>query len=673
MPIPTAHRGARHEVSHGALGLNANGSFSYTPTAGYTGPDAFTYKANDGTLDSNTVTVSLTVTPPPGNYGLQLNGTSQYVTFGAAPTLGVTTFTLETWFKRTGAGTGVTTGTNGITSAIPLVTKAAPEGESPNEINANYFLGIDATSGKLVADFEEAAGPNHPVTGNAVVTSNVWHHAAATYDATTGTWNLYLDGVLDQTLVLASAFQPQSASIEHAALGTSLTSTGTAAGFFAGVIDEARIWNVARTAGQIAASRDLELTSGTGLVARWGINEGASTVVADSIGSVTGTATNGPTWVPGFVPPPPPNAAPNAPTLNAPANADTGIGTSPTLNVGVSDPDADTLTVTYFGRPLASGNFVQIAQHTGVASGSSDSDHLARARRRPDLRVVRHGQGPDAHCGHRSHLDLPHRRRAPTRCSWVRVTSPPAASPRTRPRATWSRVSTATSGPPATTSMTTAPPPSSPTAMRPRRGAIPRSSRARGPSRATTTGVPTPPGDQLPGRLLRLLRLGRDRRQWQELLQLRHRGQQLAHRQPRQPVRARPRRLSAGSAQELWLKADLAANSGKNVIALWHKPRYSSGITDYQPVQPLWDDLYAAGVDILLDGHDHIYERTAPMMSGATLASRPGRRSDLRHHPVHRRHRRRGPPRSLRHPAHQPGPQRLDLRHPQAHPARELV
>ena len=71
--------------------------------------------------------------------------------------------------------------------------------------------------------------------------------------------------------------------------------------------------------------------------------------------------------------PPPPNAAPNAPTLNAPANADTGIGTSPTLDVGVSDPDADPLTVTYFGRPLASGNFVQIAQHTDVASGTSDS------------------------------------------------------------------------------------------------------------------------------------------------------------------------------------------------------------------------------------------------------------------------------------------------------------
>ena len=49
-------------VGHGTLALDANGGFTYTPTAGYIGPDSFTYKANDGTADSNTVTVSLTVT-----------------------------------------------------------------------------------------------------------------------------------------------------------------------------------------------------------------------------------------------------------------------------------------------------------------------------------------------------------------------------------------------------------------------------------------------------------------------------------------------------------------------------------------------------------------------------------------------------------------------------------
>ena len=84
-----------------------------------------------------------------------------------------------------------------------------------------------------------------------------------------------------------------------------------------------------------------------------------------------------------------------------------------------------------------------------------------------------------------------------------------------------------------------------------------------------------------------------------------------------------PGGCAAGSAQELWLEADLAANSTKNVIAVWHKPRYSSGVTNYQTLQPLFDDLYEFGVDILLQGHDHIYERFAPMKSGATLGSQP--------------------------------------------------
>ncbi len=84
-----------------------------------------------------------------------------------------------------------------------------------------------------------------------------------------------------------------------------------------------------------------------------------------------------------------------------------------------------------------------------------------------------------------------------------------------------------------------------------------------------------------------------------------------------------PGGCGVGSPQETWLIADLAANTGKNVIAVWHKPRYSSGATNYQALQPLWDALYNAGVDILLVGHDHVYERTAPMKSGAAPSDPP--------------------------------------------------
>ena len=47
--------------AHGTVALNSNGSFTYTPTANYTGTDSFTYKATDGTATSNTATVSITV------------------------------------------------------------------------------------------------------------------------------------------------------------------------------------------------------------------------------------------------------------------------------------------------------------------------------------------------------------------------------------------------------------------------------------------------------------------------------------------------------------------------------------------------------------------------------------------------------------------------------------
>ncbi|MEZ4868830.1 MAG: Ig-like domain-containing protein [Caldilineaceae bacterium] len=47
--------------AHGSLTFNADGSFSYTPASNYNGSDSFTYKANDGQVDSNVATVNLTI------------------------------------------------------------------------------------------------------------------------------------------------------------------------------------------------------------------------------------------------------------------------------------------------------------------------------------------------------------------------------------------------------------------------------------------------------------------------------------------------------------------------------------------------------------------------------------------------------------------------------------
>ncbi|HEU4971095.1 MAG TPA: metallophosphoesterase, partial [Gaiellaceae bacterium] len=72
-----------------------------------------------------------------------------------------------------------------------------------------------------------------------------------------------------------------------------------------------------------------------------------------------------------------------------------------------------------------------------------------------------------------------------------------------------------------------------------------------------------------------------------------------------------------GSKQEQWLRADLAASSATCTLAYWHHPRFSSGHHGSNSRStPFWRALYEADADVVLVGHDHDYERFAPI--GAT-------------------------------------------------------
>ena len=69
----------------------------------------------------------------------------------------------------------------------------------------------------------------------------------------------------------------------------------------------------------------------------------------------------------------------------------------------------------------------------------------------------------------------------------------------------------------------------------------------------------------------------------------------------------------AGSIQEQWLRADLAAHPAACTLAMWHHPRYSSGHDgSHTTLSVWWSDLHAAGAEIVLSGHSHDYERFAP-------------------------------------------------------------
>jgi hypothetical protein len=206
-------------VSNGTLTLNLDGSFDYTPNSGFAGQDSFTYTANDGAIDSNTATVTITVTGSSlfgrwqfddddgnnqaddtsgnGNHGtlvngpvfeagqlgqaLRFDGVDDYVELGALD-IGGNALTIATWFN---ADTFLARHRDNR-----LVSKASSRSEqdhywmlstidSGGVTRLRFRLKTDGTTSTLIA----ASGD---------ISVGQWYHAAAVYDGST--MRLYLNG-----------------------------------------------------------------------------------------------------------------------------------------------------------------------------------------------------------------------------------------------------------------------------------------------------------------------------------------------------------------------------------------------------------------------------------------------------------------------------------------------
>jgi len=84
----------------------------------------------------------------------------------------------------------------------------------------------------------------------------------------------------------------------------------------------------------------------------------------------------------------------------------------------------------------------------------------------------------------------------------------------------------------------------------------------------------------------------------------------------------------ATSPMLTWLKNDLSANPKACTLAYWHHPVFSSGSEhgNDPKMKPAWETLYAANADVVLNGHDHDYERFAPQTPSATADNSRGKR-----------------------------------------------
>ena len=203
------------------------------------------------------------------NYVLDLDGTNDYVDCGNEALGG--SISVECWVKPAQIAT------DWVGFVCKNEDKASGEGV--------FWLGQHSTNGKVrFGVYLNGTNESALDTDGAVISNGSWYHVAATYDG--NYQKIYINGTLVKTSSDLNTVLPSGTSNYYIGLST--------AAYFAGRIDEVRIWNDVRTAAEIADNKDDELVGNeSGLVAYYKMSDGSGTTLTDnSSNSNNGTLTN---------------------------------------------------------------------------------------------------------------------------------------------------------------------------------------------------------------------------------------------------------------------------------------------------------------------------------------------------------------------------------------------
>ena len=237
-------------------------------------------------------------------YALSFAGTGDYVSVPNAPSLNPTTaVTLEAWVR----------------AAAGVDRYIMSKGDD------SFYLGIGpdgTTSNKLSFYLLLSGGNSGWLQGTTSLNDNLWHHVAATYDGVT--LRVYVDGLLENSRAGSGTLPTGTSPVR---IGGRLFIANT----FDGLMDEVRIWNVARSQSDIQANMwNTALAANTpGLVAYWHFDAGSGTNATDATSnSNTGTFVNGPIWAafPSLTPGNPAALTPTSETLSGSINPRGTIG-----------------------------------------------------------------------------------------------------------------------------------------------------------------------------------------------------------------------------------------------------------------------------------------------------------------------------------------------------------
>jgi hypothetical protein len=215
-------------------------------------PTAVSINNTPGECYGEVVLTPPTVTDNCGSNGngnaLDFDGVNDYVLI-SNPVSSV--FTLEAWIK-----------TSAISSSGTLawLGDAIFGSDAPGYVNDFNFTILNNQLAFYDGDI------NISTYGTTILNDNVWHHIAVIRNGAVGTTTLYVDGLFNGTSTCNNV--PLDA---HPVIGIGNSFTGR---YFDGQIDDARIWNTARTQAEIQANMNLEIDIQPGLVASYHFNEG---------------------------------------------------------------------------------------------------------------------------------------------------------------------------------------------------------------------------------------------------------------------------------------------------------------------------------------------------------------------------------------------------------------
>jgi len=258
-------------VADGTL-LNYEAAANHSVTVRVTDAGGLTY---DETFTINLTNVNETPVAADDRAGLTFDGVDDFVDMGSGVVYEVTdTMTMEAWINREPSS-----------QATQIIINK--EGE--------YEVGLDSDGSLKWAFANTNPGWGWHDTG-VVIPVNVWTHIAVTYD--NGTITSYVNGVAVETFAGSGTIGDAHPTKDSLRIGG--RENNPANQYFNGQISEAQVWNVVRTAGQIAGDLNGTLTgSETGLLGYWKFNENTGTTADNLTANSDGTLGGG---VPGQTP-----------------------------------------------------------------------------------------------------------------------------------------------------------------------------------------------------------------------------------------------------------------------------------------------------------------------------------------------------------------------------------